>query len=298
MGYFALRRRPLAASIAAGLALSLAPAPVSHASASRWEIVAHRGGIVAAPEHTAAAFDHMLGRGADAVELDIRFTRDRKAVAFHDDTLNRTTDCKGPVSRISLRALKKCDAGSWFDETFAGAEVWTLSRTLKYLDRRDSKLTYYLHVKDATAFAARTIRRIAKARGVANRVVPITGIPAALPHLRKAGFRTLGYVFNRPAEFNTDVEYLIPYNLSINDEVIAEARRRGQILLPVENHPHSLRALDRLKLDAVLANDVDTAMLLAGRLDPGEVLPEQGFREPESTIEPTGPPTTTGPMDF
>ncbi|MGQ0625377.1 MAG: glycerophosphodiester phosphodiesterase [Sporichthyaceae bacterium] len=292
------RRRALILALVLGGALSVLPTQLGHAAARKWEIVAHRGGLVAAPEHTAAAFDHLTERGADSVELDVRFTRDNKAVVFHDERLNRTTDCKGLVSRISLRQLKKCDAGSWFDSEFAGAEVFTLSRALKYLHRRDANLTYYLHVKDSTRFAARTLKRIVKARDVGNQVVPITGLRAGLTQLRAAGFRTLGYVFNRPAEFNTDVEYLIPFNVSINDAVIALARRRGQILLPVENHPHSLRSLDRLDLDGVLANDVDGALLLAGRLDPGDVLPERGFREPESTIEPEGPARTTGPMDF
>jgi glycerophosphoryl diester phosphodiesterase len=54
------------------------------------EVVAHRGASAYAAEHTVTAYDLALEQGADALELDIRATRDGQLVVLHDRTLART----------------------------------------------------------------------------------------------------------------------------------------------------------------------------------------------------------------
>jgi len=48
------------------------------------KIAAHRGASIAQTENTIAAFDLAVATGADAVELDIRWTADGKAIVYHD----------------------------------------------------------------------------------------------------------------------------------------------------------------------------------------------------------------------
>ena len=55
-------------------------------------IMAHRGDAVHAPENTFAAFGLALERGAQLLETDLWFTRDRVLVCHHDRTLDRVTD--------------------------------------------------------------------------------------------------------------------------------------------------------------------------------------------------------------
>ena len=50
---------------------------------SHFEIVAHRGVPSKAPENTIPAFERAIELGADAVELDVRLTRDRVPVVYH-----------------------------------------------------------------------------------------------------------------------------------------------------------------------------------------------------------------------
>src|SRR5690606_31552997 len=61
-------------------------------------VLAHRGYSAKAPENTMAAFELALAVGADGIELDVHMTRDGEIVVIHDDTLDRTTNGKGPVS--------------------------------------------------------------------------------------------------------------------------------------------------------------------------------------------------------
>lgn len=84
---------------------------VADAGASPW-IQAHRGGPVengkgAMPENSMPAFRQSAARGF-VLEADVKLTSDKVPVIIHDDTLDRTTNCTGPVKDKSLAQLKQC----------------------------------------------------------------------------------------------------------------------------------------------------------------------------------------------
>lgn len=67
--------------------------------------VAHRGCWEVAPENSIAAIDACVALGIDAVENDVRHTRDGVAVIMHDDTVDRTTNGHGRVADLSWADL-------------------------------------------------------------------------------------------------------------------------------------------------------------------------------------------------
>jgi len=77
-------------------------------------VIAHRGTSARVPENTTAAFDHAWSLGVDAIEFDLRLTRDGAAVVIHDATVDRTTDGTGRVEEMSLAELQRLDAGFHF----------------------------------------------------------------------------------------------------------------------------------------------------------------------------------------
>ena len=77
-------------------------------------IIAHRGGAGMGPENTLEAFRRSLAAGANALEMDLRLTRDQVPVILHDASLDRTTNGHGPVGQLTLAQVKSLDAGfSW-----------------------------------------------------------------------------------------------------------------------------------------------------------------------------------------
>lgn len=52
-------------------------------------VIAHRGSSVAEVENTLAAFEAAVAHGAEAIELDVRWTADEIAVVFHDPSITR-----------------------------------------------------------------------------------------------------------------------------------------------------------------------------------------------------------------
>ena len=95
--------------------------------------IAHRGASSVAPENTLPAIRKAIDRRADSVELDVRCTRDNRIVLMHDDTVNRTTDGTGRVRDLTLRQIRRLDAGKWFAPKFKGIRAPTLGQALRVL---------------------------------------------------------------------------------------------------------------------------------------------------------------------
>lgn len=96
-------------------------------------VIGHRGAAASAPENTVASFRAAAAAGATMVEFDVKLTSDSQAVAFHDETLERTTNGQGRIRDLSLGELRRLDAGGWFEPVFAGEEIPTLEAVLDFL---------------------------------------------------------------------------------------------------------------------------------------------------------------------
>ncbi len=94
-------------------------------------IVAHRGSSGTAPENTMAAFRQAIRYGADAIELDVRLTRDEELVVFHDAHLSRTTDGKGFIHNYTHDELRALSAGAWFAKEFVSQTIPLLNEVLQ-----------------------------------------------------------------------------------------------------------------------------------------------------------------------
>jgi glycerophosphoryl diester phosphodiesterase len=74
------------------------------------QIVAHRGVTTAALPNTLPAFQHALDFGADAIECDMRLTRDGMPVLAHFFTINDARGGSGPVFSYDYADLRTDDA--------------------------------------------------------------------------------------------------------------------------------------------------------------------------------------------
>ncbi len=68
--------------------------------------IAHRGGAALAAENTRAAFGAAAAAGADAIETDIRLTRDGVLVCVHDPDLQRLCGDARTVAELDLATLR------------------------------------------------------------------------------------------------------------------------------------------------------------------------------------------------
>jgi len=98
--------------------------------------VAHRGGAGLAPENTLAACRRALALGVDAVEIDVRLTRDGVPVALHDATLHRTTGAHGLLADWPATRLQALDASAAFPRRGPPAPPPTLAAVLALVASR------------------------------------------------------------------------------------------------------------------------------------------------------------------
>lgn len=110
------------------------------------EMVVHRGANEHAPENTLAAGKKALELGATYVEIDVRTSKDGVFYILHDFTVDRTTDGKGFLGGLTSEQIDKLDAGTWFDEKFAGEKVPRLEEYLRWIK---GKGKVYFDVKAA-----------------------------------------------------------------------------------------------------------------------------------------------------
>jgi len=80
-------------------------------------VIAHQGSERLFPSNTLLAMEGSAALGVDALEMDIRATRDGVLVVIHDETVDRTTDGTGVVSDMTFAQLRQLDAGYyWTDD--------------------------------------------------------------------------------------------------------------------------------------------------------------------------------------
>ena len=102
-------------------------------------VVAHRGSSHSIAEHTLAAYLRAIDEGADALECDVRLTRDGHLVCVHDRRIDRTSTGHGIVSEFDLAELGSYDFASWKENLPDSADRFIEERDLS--DERVPVLT-------------------------------------------------------------------------------------------------------------------------------------------------------------
>lgn len=120
-------------------------------------VIGHRGASGYAPEHTMLSYELAKKMGASYIELDLQMTKDGKLIAMHDETVDRTTNGTGAVKNLTLKQIKKLDAGSWFNKkypdkahpSYAGLKVPTLDEIIQHFG---TSVNYYIETKTPTIY--------------------------------------------------------------------------------------------------------------------------------------------------
>jgi glycerophosphoryl diester phosphodiesterase len=93
-------------------------------------IIAHRGESCDAPENTYASINLAWERNDDAVEIDVRLTKDEKIVVIHDKTTLRTGGKFRRISSSNYHDLLKVDIGKFKGEKWKDERLPLLDEVL------------------------------------------------------------------------------------------------------------------------------------------------------------------------
>ncbi len=153
-------------------------------------VIAHRGASAYAPENTMPAFQLAVEQGADAIELDVRVTRDGVPVVLHDTTTARTTDVAGDLADTTADRLRAADAGARFSpdggQTFPwqdrGVRIPTLAEVLQTIP----DLPLLVEIKEPRGQGE--VRQVLETHSAQHRVVVASADWRALAAFRDSGF--------------------------------------------------------------------------------------------------------------
>ena len=145
-------------------------------------IVGHRGAPRRARENTIDSLDFAESFGADAVEFDVRQTRDGDAVLFHDEEILLGTQ-RIPVRSFTVREIEKLVIPSELGE-------FRIPRLEQVFHRYGTGMRYIVEVKGSLALQhgtmARRVAKLAAAFGVTSHCLVASFDAEFLRRMREA----------------------------------------------------------------------------------------------------------------
>lgn len=239
-------------------------------------ILAHRGDLTYAPENTLPSFQQAIQKGADGVELDAKLTADGHVIVIHDSTVDRTTDGKGRVASLSLEAIRKLDAGRWFNEKFAGTKVPLLEEVFEVVGKDkmiNIELKNYVNPRGGLVIkVCELIKRhnnhsqilfssfFPSSLKIAAQTLP--EVPRgllALPGLLGIWARSFGFMFG-------EYQALHPHISNVNRQQVQRVHRlKRRVHAWTVNTPEQIKQLKEWGVDGIITDDPQTALRALGR---------------------------------
>ena len=229
-------------------------------------IFAHRGASAYAPENTLAAFRLAFEQGADGIELDAKLSADGIVVVMHDQTVDRTTNGSGSVSKLTMSEIKLLDAGGHFSPSFIGEPVPTLEEVFEAVGKRlliNIELTNYDSAIDALPIR---VAQLIKKHHLSDQVMMSSFHPLNLIRFHWQLPTVTTGLLTQPAGagawarswIGTLLPYdaLHPYFADVNAEMVDRIHQRGKkINVWTVNSGEEICRLKNLMVDGIITDD-------------------------------------------
>lgn len=214
--------------------------------------IGHRGAKAYEPENTILSFKRALELGVNAVELDVRRTKDGEIVVIHDAEVDRTTNGKGLVSDLTLKEIKELS-------TEKGEKIPTLDEALAFLDR---KVKVLIEIKEVGI--EEKVLEIVKSRGLEDNVIIISFHEDSLKKVREmSGVIKTGLIYVRhkdpiKAALSLKAQYLLPMYKFVYPSLVKRAHENGlKVIVWTINTPEEAREYARMGVDGIASDRPD-----------------------------------------
>jgi glycerophosphoryl diester phosphodiesterase len=214
--------------------------------------IGHRGAKAYEPENTLRSFKKAIELGVDAVELDVRKTKDGKLIVMHDADVSRTTNGKGLVSELTLKEIKAL-------ETEKGEKVPTLEEALDFIDK---KVKILIELKEVGI--EKEVLDLVKEKGLEDNVIIVSFLEEALKKVRELNKKVetgLIYVKHKnpiKAALELKANYLLPLHAFTHTANIQKAHENGlKVIVWTVNDPERAKELIKKGVDGIASDKPD-----------------------------------------
>jgi len=181
--------------------------------------VGHRGARAYEIENTLESFKKAIKLGANAIELDVRQSKDRKLVVIHDDNLKKVFGKDILVSQVTLKDLKQLTEN----------KIPTLEEALEFIDREVEKILVQLK----EVGYEKKVLEVVKKEKLKDRAVIISFHEEALINVRKLD-KTIetGLVYAKyknPVDtaLKLNAQYLVPLYRFTHTKNVEDAHKKN-----------------------------------------------------------------------
>jgi glycerophosphoryl diester phosphodiesterase len=190
--------------------------------------IGHRGAAGEVPENTLASFESAIKSGINAIELDIRKTKDNYMVVFHDEKLKRLTGKNGSVNDYTLKELKT------FKINNSNESIPMLDEALDFIDEKVDKIL--LEIKEVNT--EDKIIKIVKDKKLIDRVIIISFYENAIKNVKKidpdiktgliyANYKSTHYKNPIEAAISLNASYILPLYHFTHTKNIEDAHKNN-----------------------------------------------------------------------
>ncbi len=226
------------------------------------KIIAHRGASADAPENTMAAFLLGVDQGCEMIELDIHLTKDKQIVVIHDATLDRTTSGSGNVADMAYEELQTADAGSWFDEQFAGEKVSLLEDVLSTVP---AHVAFNVEIKSSKEeqICARLLDVLKRTNRLEQTVISSFDFECLAQLQKLDRSMKVGLLYSsEPVDYmqveqdlGMEIYSLHPQYHLVNEEYMAAANKHGKVVFPwTVDGKEDLERMMQLGVSGIITN--------------------------------------------
>jgi glycerophosphoryl diester phosphodiesterase len=210
-----------------------------------------------------AAFRLAAEGGCAGVETDAHLTADGHIALIHDENTRRTTDRGGRVAAMTMAQLLELDAGSWFDDAFAGERIPELWQLLELIE--PTRMLLNLELKNSIArYPGLERAALAELRkyGMLGRTVFSSFNHASMAFVKglepKAETALLyGNILHRTKDYAKlcDADGIHPVRTSVDRALVEECHSAGLRVRPwTVDGPEEAAKLAELGVDALISN--------------------------------------------
>jgi len=214
--------------------------------------IGHRGARAYEPENTLRSFKKALEIGVDAVEFDVRKTKDNQLVVIHDADVKRTTNGKGLVSELTLKEIKDYS-------TEKGEKIPTLKETLEFLGK---KVKIVIELKETGV--ENQVLSMVHENELQKNVIIVSFIEEALRTVRELDKEVetgLIYVKHKnPVKAGLEVKasYLLPLYRFTHTANVQKAHENGlKVIVWTVNKPEEVAKYAKKGVDGIASDKPD-----------------------------------------
>lgn len=207
--------------------------------------IGHRGAKGHVTENTIASFRKGLALGADAIELDVRETKDGEIVVLHDEDLKRVFGTKGKIGELKLKEAKRLSSG----------KIPTLQEALKAIKAR----TILVELKEPGT--ERNVFSIIRKSKDLNRVIFISFHESCLRNIRKL-HKTVptGFTYARHSSpikkaLSLKAQYLVSLYRFTHTALVEQAHKAGlKVIVWTVNTRQEAKTMTKKGVDGITSD--------------------------------------------